>query len=434
MSLLSLGLQLPERTGGERRSSHPSNPSPKTLANWGYRPAASGVSVTESSALACIAVASCIKILAETSAMLPLKVYKRTAAGRSPDPTHPNYRILHDEPNPEMTSMDFRQTLTAHRASWGNAYAWKEWGADGYLKALWPLSPDRTCPERTTSGELVYRTVLPNGEPRIVPAYKILHLRGLASDGLKGYSPIGQIRESVGLALATEEYGARFFGNGAIPGIALRHPGELSEDAKKNIRESWYNRHQGLTRVHALAILEENISVEKIGIPPEDAQFLQTRQFQDRQIAKFFRIPLHMLADMEKGSGFSSVEQLGLEFVVYTLMPWLVGWEQECNRGLFLPAERGTWYTLHQVAGLLRGDFKSRNEGYAIGRQWGWYSADDIREMEDLNPLPDGQGKQYLVPLNMVPADQAGKAVDGKSARWFQRMARMMHRLDERGE
>lgn len=407
--LISLNLGRPERPP-EKRGSHPSNPSLKTLSVFGVRPSTAGVDVSEHTAQACIAVASCVKIIAETSSMLPCKVFLDENGTKGPDSNHPLYRVLHDEANTEMSAMTFKETFTSHVASWGNGYAEKEYNGAGDIIGLWPLGPDRTEPERGPAGQLRYRTRLPDGEEKILAADQVLHVKGLSSTGLKGLSPIGQIRQAVGLALAMEEYGARFFANGAIPGVVLKHPGELSPAAKKNIRDSWNDRHEGLSRTQRLAILEEGVTLEKIGIPPEEAQFLQTRQFQDRQIAKFYRIPLHMLADMEKGSGFSSVEQMTLDFIKFTLMPWLVRLEQEYNRSLLLPSERRTRFVKHVVAGLERGDFKSRTDAYFIGRQGGWYSVDDIRELEDLNPLPKGQGKVYLQPLNMVPADQAGKA------------------------
>lgn len=370
----------------------------------GSRQTSSGVDVTESSALRFSAVFACIKILSESSSMLPLKLYRRTASGKSPDPAHPLYRLLHSSPNPEMTSMGFRQTLGGHLTSWGNAYAEIEWDKAGRPIALWPLPPNATVPFRSNAKKLFYEVTTPSGEPRILGADEVLHLRGLSRDGITGYSPIGLAREAIGLGLAAEEFGSRFFGNGALPGFLLKHPGILGEEGRKNLRDSWNEEHQGLSRSHRLGILEEGMGVEKIGIPPEDAQFIELRQFQVRDIARIYRVPLHMLADLEKGASFASVEQMSLEFVMYTLMPWLVCWEQEISRSLLLPSEQEIWFAEHLVSGLMRGDMKSRYDAYAIGRQWGWLSADDIRELENMNPLPDGQGKSYLVPLNMASA------------------------------
>lgn len=212
-------------------------------------------------------------------------------------------------------------------------------------------------------------------------------------------------REAIGMALATEEYGARFFGNGAKPGGVLEHPGKLSKEAQDRLRTSWNEMHQGLSKQHRIAILEEGMSYKQIGIPPEDAQFLETRKFQLNEIARIFRIPPHLVGDLERAT-FSNVEQQSIDFVVHTIRPWLVRWEQAIKLKLFTPTERRRFFAEFVADGLLRGDIKSRYEAYAIGRQNGWLSADDIRELENMNPLPDDTGKVYLVPLNMVPADK----------------------------
>ena len=423
MKLTALNLGNPSRD--LVRSSTPANPTPRMLRVWGASPTASGADVSEDGALRCLAVFACIRIISETAAMLPLKVLERlTGGGKAPAENHPAWPVLHDEANPEQSSMGFRETLFGHLAGWGNGYAFEERTNAGQLKALWPLRPDRKWPERLADKRLVYHTTLPDGSTRVIQASEVLHVRTLSGDGLRGYSPIAQVRESVGLALATEQFGSRFFGQGALPGFVFKHPGLMGDDAKKDLTTSWREQHEGFTRSHAIAVLEEGMGIEKIGIPPEDAQFLETRQFQDRQIAKLYRIPLHMLADMDKGSGFSSVEQLGLEFVVFSMMPWLVRFEQEANRTLLTPAERGRFFVKHNVAGLLRGDLKSRYMAYAVGRQWGWLSADDIRELEDMNPLPNGQGNIYLTPMNMAPASSA-------SVRRVSRQVRLLRRLVE---
>lgn len=374
---------------------------------------AAGVPVTPATALASTAVFGCIRILAETVASLPLLVYRRREGGgkdRAPD--HPLYSVLHDVANAEMTSFTLRETLMGHVCGWGNCYAEIETNNAGDIVGLWPLRPE---PERMrlerVSGKLVYIVTLPDKlglPPQGLPAERVLHIRSLGSDGLTGYSPITLARQAIGLGLATEEFGARFFGNGAEPGSVLQHPGKLSPEAHQRLRESWEMRHQGLERSHRVAILEEGMKIEKIGIPPEDAQFLQTRRYQLEEVARLYRIPLHMLQDLERAT-FSNIEHQSIGFGVYTMLPWFARWEQEMMRVLLTPAERKTHLIEFLVDGLLRGDAMSRNQAYATGVQWGWLSPDDVRERENMNPLPNGQGQVYYMPLNMMPIDQLGR-------------------------
>ncbi len=393
----------------ERRSGL-ANPSQWLIDLLGGGKAYSGVTVNEKTALRSTAVYAAVRILAESVASLPLIVYRRLPGGgkeRAVD--HPLYSVLHDQANEEMSAFTLRETLMGHLATWGNAYSYIEWDRGGRVRGLWPLRPDRTRPEREkTTGRIVYRVAREDGSWETLRPEEILHIPGLGFDGLIGYSPIRMAREAVGLALATEEFGARFFGNGANMSGVLEHPGKLSEQAQNNLKKSWEEKYGGLGNAHRPAILEEGMKYNRIGIPPEDAQFLETRKFQVTEIARLYRIPPHMLADLERAT-FSNIEHQSIEFVVHTLRPWLVRWEQAINMRLLGADERRTYFVEHLVDGLLRGDIKSRYEAYAVGRQNGWLSADDIRELENQNPLPDGQGKVYLVPLNMVPADQVGK-------------------------
>jgi len=387
------------------RKSTLANPD-KWLVDWfgGGSKATSGASVSEATALNSTAVYACVRILAETIASLPLPVYRRLQGGgkeRAVD--HYLYPLLHDQPNPEMTSFEFRETLMGHLALWGNAYAEIERDRAGRVRALWPLRPDRMKVSRDDQG-LRYEYSLPDGHVAVLRQPNVMHIRGLSSDGIVGYSPIRLAREAIGLALATEEFGARFFGSGSRPGGILQHPGRLSEEAAKRLRKTWEEMHSGLSQAHRIAILEEGMKWTQIGIPPEDAQFLATREFQTIEIARIFRVPPYLLQDFSRAT-FSNVEHTAISFVVHTIRPWLVRWEQAFKRDLFLPAERDTYFAEFLVDGLLRGDIESRYRAYSVARQWGWMSADDIRELENLNPLPNNQGKVYLVPLNMTPAD-----------------------------
>jgi len=371
----------------------------------GGRPVASGIKVTEETALRSTAVYGSVRIISETIASLPLLVYERLEKGKQTAVNHPLYTVLHDQANSEMTSFTFREVLQGHLLLWGNAYAEIEKNNAGQIIGLWPLRPDRTWPERDSkTGEIVYKTILSDGTGVILPKDRVLHIPGFGFDGLIGYSPIHIAREAVGLALATEEFGAKFFGQGTRLSGVLEHPGKLTKEALERLKESWVQAYSGLSNSHRIAILEEGMKWQQIGVPPEDAQFLETRKFQVTEIARIFRVPPHMLADLDRAT-FSNIEHQSIEFVVHTIRPWLVRWEQAILWKLFTPAERKRYFAEFKVDGLLRGDIKSRYEAYAIGRQNGWLSANDIRELENMNPIPDGD--IYLVNGNMIPVTTA---------------------------
>lgn len=376
---------------------------------------ASGRKVTALGSLQNTAVFACARILAESEASLPLILYRRLERGKERAQGHGLFEVLHTLANPEMTSVELRETLMGHLVLWGNAYAEIQRRA-GRVVALWPLRPDRVDIRRMPSGELAY--VVTIGDPlerdpeqSVLPWANVMHIKGLGYDGVRGYSPISLARQAVGLALATEEFGARFFGNGARPGVVLEHPGLMNDTAHERLKRSWEGRHQGLENSHRVAILEEGMKLHEVGIPPEDAQFLETRKFQVTEIARLFRVPPHMLADLERAT-FSNIEQQSLDFVIHSLRPWLVRWEQAISRDLLSPAERGQGYFAeHLIDALLRGDIVARYQSYAQGRQNGWLSANDIREMENMNPVAGGD--VYLVPLNMVPAEEAAAGIGG---------------------
>lgn len=362
--------------------------------------------VNEQTAMSVSAVFSCVRIISETVASLPLVTYERTRDGKQRAVKHPLYNVLHDVGNDEMTAFLVREIMQQHLCTHGTAYAEKELDGAGRLKGLWPLRPDHVTTVRTPEGDLAYQVVLPNGQQVVFPKERIFKIVGFGGDGIKGASILSMAREAIGLAIATEQYGAKFFGSGARPGGVLEHPGALTEEAASRLRTSWNEMHSGLDKSHRIAILEEGMSYKQIGLPPEDSQFLQTRKFQIEEICRIFRVPPHLVGSLDRAT-FSNIEHQGIDFVVHTIRPWLVRWEQAILSQLLTPEERKRYFAEHNVDGLLRGDIKSRYEAYAIGRQNGWLSADDIRGLENQNPLPDGQGQKYLVPLNMVDAAQA---------------------------
>ena len=379
-----------------------------------FGPSTSGNTVNEFTAMQTTAVYACVRILAETLAALPLQMYRYTPGGKERVYDHPLYHLLHDEPNPEMTSFIFRETLMSHLLIWGNAYAQIIRDRLGRVQGLYPLRPDKMNVCRDDQGRIFYLYTKTSDEnPNIrpygqvaLPKEEVLHIPGLGFDGLVGYSPIAMARNAVGMTMACEEYGASFFANGASPSGVLEHPGVLKDPTR--VRDSWNAVYRGTGNAHKVAVLEEGMKYQQIGIPPEEAQFLETRKFQLDEIARLYRIPPHMIGDLEKSS-FNNIEQQSMEFVKYTLDPWVVRWEQAMQKALFLPEEKKQYFLKFNVNGLMRGDYESRMTGYSIGRQNGWLSANDIREMEDMNPVPDEEGGNlYLVNGSMTKLKDAG--------------------------
>ena len=373
---------------------------------------AAGKSVNERSAMQMTAVYACVRILSESIAGLPLHMYQYEEDGSKKKAVeHPLYHLLHDEPNPEMTSFIFRETLMSHLLLWGNAYAQIIRNGKGDIIALYPLMPNRMKVERDTKGQLYYEyQTMKEDAPTMKGAVyqldpsEVLHVPGLGFDGLVGYSPIAMAKNAIGLAIAAEEYGSKFYANGAAPSGVLEHPNVLKDPAK--VRDSWNAAFGGSSNAHRVAVLEEGMKYTPISISPNEAQFLETRKFQINEIARIFRVPPHMVGDLEKSS-FSNIEQQSLEFVKYTLNPWVCRWEQALQRALLDDDEKGKYFFRFNVEGLLRGDYQSRMNGYATARQNGWMSANDIRELENLDRIPaELGGDLYLVNGNMLPLSQ----------------------------
>ena len=390
---------------------------------------ASGKYVTERSAMQMTAVYCCVRILSEAVASLPLQFYRYTDdGGKEKAVDHPLYFLLHDEPNPEMTSFIFRETLMTHLLLWGNAYSQIIRNGKGEVVALYPLMPDRMKVDRDEHGRLYYEYTVYDSDDvdgrkgtdkvgrtvRLQP-HDVLHIPGLGFDGLVGYSPIAMAKNAIGLAIATEEYGSKFFANGAAPSGVLEHPGTIKDPSK--VRESWQATFGGSGNANKIAVLEEGMKYTPISISPEQAQFLETRKFQIDEIARIFRVPPHMIGDLEKSS-FNNIEQQSLEFVKYTLDPWVSRWEQAMVRALLTPDEKKKYFFKFNVDGLLRGDYQSRMNGYATARQNGWMSANDIRELENLDRIPAEQGGDlYLINGNMTKLEDAGIFAAGNNGK-----------------
>ena len=374
---------------------------------------ASGKRVNERTAMTVTSVYACVRILSEAIASLPLHVYRyRADGGKERCVDHPLYYLLHDEANPEMTSFVFRETLMAHLLLHGNAYAQIIRDGRGQALALYPLLPNKMTVDRDDAGRLVYK-YLKDGRQVPLRREDVLHIPGLGYDGVVGYSPIAMAKNSVGLALATEEFGATFFSNGANPGGVLESPGVISDPER--LKESWHSQFSG-KRAHSIAVLEEGLKFHSIGIPPEQAQFLETRKFQLTEIARIFRVPPSMIGDLDRAT-FSNIEHLSLDFVKFTLGPWVARWEACLRQALLLPGEKRGVFIKFNLDGLLRGSYKERMDGYAVGIQNGFFSINDVRELEDMNPAPGGD--VYRANGNMrslESLDSAGKLEGNNSS------------------
>lgn len=366
----------------------------------------SGKSVTERTAMQTTAVYACVRIIAETVASLPLHVYEYTGNGKERVYTHPLYRILHDIPNPEMNSFIMREVMMSHLLLWGNSYSQIIRNGRGDITALYPLMPEKMTVDRGSDGKLYYKYNSDKQGSFVFSKDEIFHIVGLGFDGLIGHSPIAMAKNAIGLAIAAEEYGSSFFSNSGTPSGVLEHPGVLKEPEK--VRDAWNKAYGGSGNAHKVAVLEEGMKFNPISINPQEAQFLETRKFQVNEICRIFRVPPHMIADLEKSS-FNNIEQQSLDFVTNTIRPWLVRIEQSIFQQLLNESEQEKYFAKFNVDGLLRGDFQSRMNGYAVGRQNGWLSANDIRELEDLNRIPEEEGgDRYLCNGNMIDIKDAG--------------------------
>jgi len=362
---------------------------------------AAGKAVNPRTAVQMTAVYACVRVIAETVASLPLHVYQYTDQGSEKAMKHPLYRILHDEPNSEMTSFILRETMLSHLLLWGNSYCQILRNGRGQILGLYPLLPEKMQVDRDSHGTLLYDYTTQNGSVVRLRPEDVLHIPGLGFDGIMGYSPIALEKNAIGLGMAAEEYGSRFFSNGATPSGVLTHPNTVKNPAA--LRESWNAAYGGSSNSGKVAILEENMKFERISMPNNEAQFLESRKFQVAEICRIYRVPPHLVGDLEHAT-FSNIEHQAISFGVHTIRPWLVRIEQSMNRALISEKEKGCFFVRFNMDGLLRGAYKERMEGYAIGRQNGWLSANDIRELENMNPLSDEDGgNTYLCNGNMVP-------------------------------
>lgn len=382
----------------------------------------SGKTVTETTALQISAVFACCKILAESVACLPLHVYRQDGKGNKTLATeHPLYYLLHDSPNPEMTAYTFKENTMLHLLLNGNAYAQILRDNGGRLVGLYPLIANRMTIQRDDSGELVYTYRPTTGENKhmqksaevTLRRQDVLHIPALGFDGIQGYSPIAMARNAIGVAMATEEFGAKFFENGARPSGILKVPHVLKDPQK--LSESWQSAYGG-KNAGKVAVLEEGVEFQQLSVNQNDAQFLETRKFQIAEIARIFRVPMHMLNELDRAT-FSNIENQSLEFATYTITPWITRIEQALNKALFTEKERGLFFTKFNMAGILRGDYESRVRGYGQAIQNGWMCPNDVRRLEDMDLIPDEEGgNNFMINGNMTKLNDVGAAYKNKKS------------------
>lgn len=359
----------------------------------------SGEVVNERSAMQIATVYACVRLLAESVAGLPLHLYRftdDTEQGKERAQNHPLYRILYRQPNAEMTSFSFRETMMTHLLLWGNAYAQIIRDGRNNVLGLYPLQPDQVEVDRDDKGRIYY---IYHAYTNEVPGVKnkdyyfrrdeIFHIPGLGFNGLVGFSPIAMMKNALGTTIAVEKYGSSFFKNGAQPSGVLQHPGVLKNPEK--IRENWSDVYGGANNAHKVAVLEEGMEYKPISLPPEDSQFLSTRQFGVNEICRIFRVPPHMVQDLSHAT-FSNIEHQSIDFVMHTLMPWLIRWEQSIIKDLLIPGEQDTFFPKFNVDGLLRGDYASRMSGYATGISNGFLSPNDVHRLENMDLIPAEKG------------------------------------------
>lgn len=374
--------------------------------------------VDETTAMQNAAIIACVKVIAESIASLPLHVYEYTKTGKEKATKHQLYYLLHNAPNEEMTTFVFLETSLVHLLLWGNAYAQILRNGNNKVTGLYPLQPSKVSVERNDAGELQYKyrqyteenpNIKDKGEI-ILRREDVLHIAGLGFDGVIGYSPIAMARNAIGLSLACDSYGGKFFATGGRPSGVLTIPTLIKDkDTLQRLQDSWQGQYSGDNQGKT-PILEQGMKYEPISVPPEDAQFLETRKFQIAEIARIFRVPLHLLSELDRAT-FSNIEEQGREFVTYTLNAWIVRIEQAMNKALFSQSERGRYFIKFNLSGLLRGNYASRVEGYSKLIQNGVLSINDVRELEDLNLISDDEGGNlHLINGNFMKLNQAGAA------------------------
>lgn len=373
-------------------------PQPGESRVW-LSPRQAGVTVTEDTALTYSAVWACVRVISETIAALPWQVYRRTDDGR--EALDSNLRwLLNGQPCPEMTAAAFREALVAHALTWGNGYAEIQRNDAGRVESLWLLPPDRVTPKRSDAGELFYEVASQTGITYPLPASKVFHLHGLSFDGLVGYSPVRMAARAIGLGIAQDAFGQAFYNNGTTFGGMVEVPATMSAQQIKDMEAYLNDRHGGPDKAFRVRVAPAGTKYTNAGMPLTDAQFIESRRFAVNEIARWYRVPPHKIADLERSTN-NNIEHQSIEFVTDTLVPWLTRLEQEANIKLVGPRAQGNVYTKFNVNALMRGDSKSRAEFYRTMTQIGAMTINEVRALEEMNGV-GGDGDELLVQLNQT--------------------------------
>ena len=398
----------------------------KWLVDWfkGGGNTQSGIAVDEESAQTYSAVFGATRLISNSLGIPPLKIFKRLPdGGREPAVDHPLYNFFRRRPNPNFTSFRFRQTMQGYLTLWGNAYAYKMIDGRGRLESLTPLYPGR-MKVGLEGGKRTYNFTLSNGTQRNLTQDQVLHIAGFGTDGIVGKSVVQLARESIGYGLAIQTFGSRFFGSGTHPSGMFEHPGRLGPDAHKNLRDDIAEKYQGLGRSHEFLLLEEGMKYQPVGIPPNDAQFLESGKFSVNDIARWFSVPPHKIGDLDRAT-FSNIEEQNIDYINDTMLAWYILWEQELETQLLPEEDWEDHFIEFVLEGLLRGDIKSRYEAYVLAKRNGWMNGNEIRQKENMNPMGD-KGDIYTIEMNMVdlsqisdmpPDPSAARAISGKEQR-----------------
>lgn len=381
------------------------NPNEERFWNPNLPFSVAGVRVDAETAMKVGTVYACVGRIATTMASLPLLLLRALPGGGKERATDlVLYQMLKAQPNRWQTSFEWREMMFGHALLRGNGYS--EIIKDDRLfpEQLIPINPTRVKAELMPDGRVSYKVRRDDGTDRIIPQERIFHLRGLGSDGITGLSVVSLANVAIGGAIAAEQYAARFYNQTSAPAGVIKHPNVLGKEGRDNLKTSWQEAQGGLPGAHSTAILEEGMEWQAIGMSHEDSQFLETRHFQVSDIARWFNVPLMLLQEMEKSTSWGTgIESLQVAFVTYSLRPWAVRFEQTLQRDVIVA--QTSLFAEFLFDALLRGTTKERFEAFAIARQNGWFNSDEIREFENMNPLPNGEGKIYWRPANMVPAD-----------------------------
>jgi len=364
----------------------------------------SGIRVTADSSMACSAYTACIRVISDAVSSLPLHLYERLeSGGKVRVPAHPVYRLLHQQPNPWQTAQEFRDWMTGMYLHYGASYAEIRPGARGAISELWPLHSSRMEVERLEDGSVRYLYREPSGQQTVYRQEQIFCLRFTTEDGVRPLPTYRLFQNAIGLAQALEAHGSTYFGNGARPGVILESDNPIPVEAAESLRQNWERIHRGPDRAFRTCVLPNGVKAHELSGSNEAAQFLETRQYQVIEICRAFRVPPHMIQDLTR-STYSNIEVQGTEFVQHCLLPHLKRWEAAISRDLIVDDER--FFAEHSVSGLMRGDHASRSAYYVSALQNGWMTINEVRELENLNPIGP-EGDQHFVPMNMTTLEDA---------------------------